>query len=125
MARLRRPIVPKTIQSTRVVGNFGFGILADPVRGDSQNDVLNYGLSVAHATMPGVELVAEINGRLSTRSNTAPIGTDSRSMMRVGGRITRGQVRLDAAFAAGITEHDPTWGLTFGMTWVFKAFTVQ
>jgi hypothetical protein len=117
--------IAKTVQSSRIVGNFGFGILADPVRGDSQNDVLNYGISVAQAVKTGVELVGEVNGRLNTRSGTPPIGTESRSVMRLGGRLTQGPVRVDAAFIAGITEHDPTWGFTVGLTWVFKAFTVQ
>lgn len=117
--------VAKTVQSTRVVGNFGFGILGDPVRGDNQNDVLNYGISVAQATNSGIELVAELNGRLNTRSGTPPIGTESRSVMRLGARLTHGAVRFDAAFLAGVTERDPTWGFTAGLTWVFKAFTVQ
>jgi len=25
----------------------------------------------------------------------------------------------------GVTERDPTWGFSVGMTWVFKAFNVQ
>src|SRR4029079_12281713 len=33
--------IGKTVQSVRIVGNFGFGILGDAVRGDRQNDVLN------------------------------------------------------------------------------------
>jgi len=115
----------KTVRSSRIVGNIGFGILGDPVRGDNQNDVLNYGLSLAQALQTGFEVVAELNGRLNTRSGTAPIGTESRSMMRLGSRLTRGPVRVDAAFLAGVTERDPTWGFTAGMTWVFKAFTVQ
>jgi len=117
--------IGKTVQSIRFVGNFGFGILGDPVRGDRQNDVLNYGASVARAVATGVEVVAEINGRLNTRSGTPPVGTESRSAMRVGARFTQGPVRVDAAFLAGITERDPTWGFTTGVTWVFKAFTVQ
>ena len=39
----------KTVQSVRVVGNVGFGILGDPTEGDRQNDVLTYGLSFARA----------------------------------------------------------------------------
>ena len=117
--------VAKTVQSSRIVGNFGFGILADSVRGDSQNDVINYGVSFAHAIQTGVELVGEVNGRVNTRSGTPPVGTESRSVMRLGGRLTRGPVRLDAAFLVGITEQDPTWGFTTGLTWVFKAFTVK
>lgn len=114
----------KTIQSSRVAGNIGLGILGDPVRGDNQNDVLNYGVSVAQAVRSGVEIVAELNGRLNTRSGSPPVGTESRSMMRVGGRATRGAVRVDAAFLTGVTERDPTWGFTAGLTWVFSAFTV-
>src|SRR5690606_7543302 len=60
--------VGKTVESVRVVGNVGFGILADPTRGDRQNDVLDYGVSVARAVREGVELVAELNGRQNTRS---------------------------------------------------------
>jgi hypothetical protein len=115
----------KTVQSIRVVGNVGFGILPDPVRGDRQNDVLDYGFSVARAVRQDVELVAELNGRQNTRSGTPPIGTDSRSTLRVGSRITRGPVRFDGALAIGVTERDPAWGFTAGLTWVVRAFTVQ
>lgn len=117
--------IGKTVRSTRVVGNIGFGILADPIRGDSQNDVFNYGVSLARAMRQDVEIVFEINGRQSTRAGTPPPGTESRSVMRVGGRFTHGPVRVDAALMFGITSFDPTWGFTTGLTWVFKAFDVQ
>jgi hypothetical protein len=117
--------VAKTVQSVRVVGNVGFGILPDPVRGDRQNDVLNYGVSVARAIAPGVELVGEFNGRLNTRTGEPPIGTGSRAMMRVGSRLTRGPVRIDGALLVGVTDRDPSWGITAGATWVFRGFTVQ
>lgn len=117
--------VAKTVQSVRIAGNFGFAILGDPVRGDRQNDVLVYGGSVARAVARGVEIVGELNGRLSTRSGVPPVGTETRSLMRVGSRITRGPVRLDGALVIGVTERDPTWGFSAGLTWVFKAFTVQ
>jgi hypothetical protein len=117
--------IAKTVQSVRVVGNFGLGILGDPTRGDRQNDVLTYGGSVARAVGSGVEIVGEINGRWSTREGTPPPGTDSRALMRVGARFTRGPVRGDGALIIGVTERDPTWGFTGGITWVFKAFTIQ
>lgn len=115
----------KTIQSVRVVGNLGLGILGDPERGDRQNDVVTYGISLARAVANGVEVVAEFNGRANTRSGVPPIATESRSVMRVGSRITRGPVRLDGALLFGITERDPTWGISTGFTWVFNAFRVQ
>lgn len=118
-------LVGKTVRSIRVVGNVGLGILGDPTRGDNQNDVLLYGLSVARAVREGIEVVGELNGRASTRSGEAPVGTESRATMRVGGRITRGTVRLDAGIILGVTSRDPGFGFTAGATYVFKGFTVQ
>ena len=117
--------IGKTAQSTRMVGNFGFAILPDPVRGDRQNDVIVYGVSIARAVRTGVELVGELNGRLNTRTGEPPIGTESRSVMRLGGRYTQGPVRLDGALVLGITDNDPSWGFTTGFTWVFSSFTVK
>jgi hypothetical protein len=115
----------KTVQSVRVASNLGFAILGDPVRGDRQNDVITYGASIARAVATGLELVAEVNGRANTRSGTAIAGLESRSIMRVGSRYTRGAVRVDGAFLFGIASKDPTWGVTTGITWVFNAFTVK
>lgn len=117
-------LVGKTVRSIRVVGNVGLGILGDPTRGDNQNDVLLYGLSVARAVREGMEIVGELNGRATTRSGTAPAGTESRSTLRIGGRLTRGTVRLDAGLLLGLTSRDPGFGITAGATWVFKGFTV-
>jgi hypothetical protein len=117
-------LVGKTVQSIRLVGNFGLGILGDPTRGDNQNDVLDYGFSIARAVAEGLEVVGEVNGRASTRSGTPPVGTESRSIVRVGGRLTRGTVRIDAGILLGVTERDPSFGFTAGATWVFKGFTL-
>jgi hypothetical protein len=117
-------LVGKTVQSIRFVGNVGLGILGDPVRGDRQNDVLTYGASVARAVRQGLEIVGEINGRLDTREGDPPVGTESRGAMRIGGRFTRATVRVDAGLIFGMTSHDPSIGLTAGLTWVFKGFTI-
>jgi hypothetical protein len=114
----------KTVQSIRFVGNVGLGILGDPVRGDRQNDVLTYGVSVARAVRQGLEVVGEINGRLDTRAGQPPIGTESRGAMRIGGRFTRSTVRVDAGLIVGMTSRDPSVGVTAGLTWVFKGFTI-
>ncbi len=114
----------KTVQSVRIVGNLGLGILGDPTRGDNQNDVLDYGLSIARAVRTGIEVVGEVNGRWSTRGGTPPPGTESRGTMRFGGRITRGTARIDAGLLLGMTSRDPGVGFTVGATWVFKGFTV-
>jgi hypothetical protein len=117
-------LLGKTVQSIRLVGNAGLGILTDPVEGNRQNDVFTYGFSIARAVKQGIEVVGEINGRLNTRSGTPPVGTESRGAMRVGARFTRGTVRGDAGLIFGMTSRDPSIGLTAGVTWVFKGFTV-
>jgi hypothetical protein len=114
----------KTVQSIRVVGNFGFGILADPTVGDRQNDVITYGLSFARAMTQQAELVGELNGRVSTRSGGPFPGTETRGILKLGGRYTMSSVRLDAGAYFGLTTIDPTIGFTVGFTYVFNAFKV-
>ena len=115
-------LIAKTVQSIRVVGNIGGAILADPVVGHRQNDVFVYGLSFARAVTQAAELVGEINGRESTRSGDPIPGTESRGIMKLGGRYTHGSLRLDAAVFFGLTSIDPTVGFTTGFTYVFNAF---
>lgn len=117
-------LVGKTIQSVRVVTNIGLGILSDPTRGDRQNDVLTYGLSIARAVATGVEIVGEVAGRANTRAGTAPPGTESSGFIRVGARATRGTVRFDGGLITGMTSRDANIGVTAGVTWVFRAFEV-
>jgi hypothetical protein len=118
-------LVGKTVQSVRLVGNAGLGILGDPTRGDRQGDVLQYGFSVARAVRQGVEIVGEINGRLQPQEDEdAPPGTDSRAAIRVGGRFTHRTIRFDGGIILGMTSRDPSFGFTAGLTWVFRGFTV-
>ena len=117
-------LVAKTVESVRVVGNIGVGILGDPTTGSRQNDDLTYGLSFARALTDSAEVVGELNGRVSTRSGVAPPGTESRGLLKLGGRYTRGSVRLDAGVFVGLTTIDPTIGLTAGCTYVFTGFTL-
>ena len=114
----------KTARSVRVVGNFGLGILSDPIEGDRQNDVILYGLSIARALEHGFELVGEVNGRFNTRNERIPPGTETRSAMRVGLRFTHAAVRVDGGLMFGLTSRDPSFGFTAGLTYVFKGFTL-
>jgi len=114
----------KTIQSVRVVGNLGVGILADPTDGNRQNDVLTYGLSFARALTQQTEVVGEVNGRASVRTGDPFPGTESRGILKLGGRFTTGALRLDAGVYFGLTTIDPTIGFTAGFTYVFNAFTL-
>jgi len=105
-------LVGKTIQSVRVVGNVGLGILTDPIRGERQDDVLTYGLSLARALYQGTEVVAEVNGKT---------GDQTGGRMTFGLRYTRGSVRFDGGLFAGFTADDPRVGVTGGLTWVFTS----
>ena len=118
-------LLGKTVQSVRLVGNAGLGILGDPTRGDRQGDVLQYGFSVARAVRQGFEIVGEINGRYQPSDDvTAPPGSDSRAAMRVGARVTQKTVRIDGGIILGMTSRDPSFGFTAGLTWVFRGYTV-
>lgn len=117
-------LIGKTVQSIRFVGNAGLGILADPTRGDFQNDVFTYGFSLARAVKQGVEVVGEINGRLNVADEVPPPGTETRGTMRLGGRFTHNTVRVDGGLIIGMTSRDPSIGFTAGFTWVFRGFTV-
>jgi hypothetical protein len=114
----------KTTRSLRVVGNVGLGILSDPIEGDRQNDVILYGLSVARAVREGFEAVGEVNGRLNTRDERIPTGTESRAALRGGLRYTRGAARVDGGVIIGLTSRDPNIGFTAGLTYVFRGFTL-
>jgi len=117
-------LVAKTVQSIRVVGNIGGATLEDPTGGYRQNDVLTYGLSFARAMTQQTEVVGEINGRASVRSGYPFPGTESRGILKLGGRYTRGAWRGDAGIYFGLTTIDPTIGFTAGFTYVFNAFTL-
>ena len=117
-------LVGKTTRSVRIVGNIGLGILGDPTNGNRQNDVVTYGLSFARAITDEAEVVGEVNGRANTRSGGALPGTESRGIVRMGLRYTRGGLRGDAALLLGATNHDPGIGFTAGFTYVFTAFQV-
>jgi hypothetical protein len=114
----------KTVQSVRLVGNFGVGVLSDPTAISQQNDLVVYGVSFARAITDHAELVGEINGRWSTRNGGPFPGTETRSLLALGGRYTRGSLRLDAGLLFGLTPIDPTIGFTTGFTYVFNAFQV-
>jgi hypothetical protein len=117
-------LIGKTVQSIRIVVNAGGGILTNPTSGLGQNDVFLYGLSFARAVTEATEFVGELNGRFSARSEGAFPGTESRGILKLGARYTRGSLRLDGGVLFGTTSIDPTIGITAGFTYVFNAFTL-
>lgn len=117
-------LVAKTVQSIRIVGNGGVAILGDPTASvPEQNDLMTYGLSVARALTSSAEVVGEITGRFNAADDPDP-GAESRAAVRLGGRYTRGAVRVDVGVLFGLTSRDPKIGATAGFTWVLDAFRV-
>jgi hypothetical protein len=116
-------LVGKTVQSIRLVGNFGLGWLGDPL-GGGQEQAWLYGVSLARAVAEGLEVVGEINGRANGSEGEVPVGTESGAMMRLGTRLTRGTARVDAGLLLGMTSRDPSIGFTVGVTYVFRGFSV-
>ncbi len=116
--------VGKTIASVRVAGNLGLGILPSPVDGQSQNDVLTYGISVTRRVGAQLDLLGEVAGRWSTRSGEPPPGTGSRGSILLGARYLTGSMRVDAGMTFGMTEMDATVGVTAGVSWMFKAWSL-
>jgi hypothetical protein len=115
----------KTAESVRIVGNGGLAIIGDPTADvPEQADLFTFGLSVAKALTDAAELVGEVNGRLNFANGAAPPGAENHAVMRLGGRYTRGPVRVDAAILLGMTSRDPGFGFTTGFTWVLNAFQV-
>jgi hypothetical protein len=88
-----------------------------PLAQFTQNDVLLYGLAGIYRVSDRLNLVSEVNGRISTRSNT-PLGTESIGQFRVGAQIRASGLRFDTAAIFGLTKFSPRSGFTFGVTYV-------
>src|SRR5206468_13107408 len=92
--------------------------------GRRQSAVVAYGLSCARAMTRQAALVGELSGRVSARGGDPFPGTESRGLLKLGGRYTYGPIRFDAGVFFGMTTIDPTIGFTAGFTYVFNAFTL-
>jgi hypothetical protein len=98
-------------------GNLGLGILTAPLEPFTQNDVLLYGLASIIRINKHINFAGEINGRASTRTGNAPLGTESLSEVRLGMQIKASGLRFDFAGIAGLTDFSPRSGVTFGVTY--------
>jgi len=114
----------KRFRAVRVVGNLGMTIMSEPLDAAKQNDVVTYGASATGRLSQHLELITEVNGRWSTRHGVAPVGTESRSILRAGARRQIHSVWIDAAMSFGLTSIDPSFGLTTGVTYIFRAFSL-
>jgi hypothetical protein len=115
-------LAAKSVGPARVAANLGAGVLGIPTRGDRQNDVWGYGLSLVAPAAGGWEVGAEVQGSLDVRGDT-PVGTEERGQVRLGARRALGTFALDIALLAGIEDPDPDVGGMVGLaTTFFGAF---
>ena len=109
-------VVNKTSRFT-ALGNLGIQIMTAPLERFTQNDVFLYGLAGIYRVTDRVNLVSEVNGRINTRSGSAPLGTESVGQFRIGTQIKASGLRFDAAAALGLTKYSPHTGIIVGVTW--------
>lgn len=105
------------IPRVNLFGNVGLAIMTAPLERFTQNDVLLYGLAGIYRVNDRINLVSEVNGRISTRSGNAPLGTESVGQFRVGTQIRASGLKFDTAAIFGLTKFSPRTGLTFGVTY--------
>ena len=109
---------PGKTPRVNVFGNLGIGIMTAPLERFTQNDVLLYGLAGIFRVNDHINIASEINGRASTRSGNAPLGTESLSQFRIGTQIKASNLRFDTAAIFGLTKFSPRTGVTFGVTYI-------
>jgi hypothetical protein len=100
-----------------VYGNLGLAIMTAPLSSFTQNDLFLYGLAGIFKVTDRINIASEINGRLNTRSGTAPLGTESVGNFRIGTQIRASSLRFDTAAIFGLTKFSPRTGITFGVTY--------
>lgn len=98
-------------------GNVGIMIMTAPLEKFTQNDVWLYGLAGIYRVNDRINLVSEVNGRISTRASAAALGTESIGQFRLGTQIKASGLRFDTAAAFGLTKASPRTGIIFGVTY--------
>lgn len=108
--------------AANIYGNVGLGIMNSPLANFSQNDVILYGLAGIFGVTDRINIASEVNGRYSSRSGAAPLGTESVGQFRIGTQIRASGLRFDTAAVFGLTKYSPRTGVTFGVTYLSPVF---
>jgi hypothetical protein len=101
-------------------GNIGLGILTSTVEPGAQQDVLVYGIAGIYEINKRFDVLGEISGRYNPRTSVP--GLESQAQARFGARLRAAGFQWDLAGVAGLTKFSPRSGITFGVTYDFKAF---
>ena len=105
-------LIEKNIAPVTILANLGLEILGDPSTTGSQDDLLAYGLAILYPVNSRFTLVAETHGR----AGKGGIGTEERSLLRLGSQIRAGGLTWDVGALWGTRSTDPDWGLVLGVS---------
>ena len=103
-------------------GNIGLAIMTAPLERFTQNDVIIYGAAGIFRLNDRINIASEVNGRLNTRPDRVPVGTESVGNFRIGTQIKASGLRFDTAAVFGLTRFSPRTGVTFGVTYQSPVF---
>jgi hypothetical protein len=109
-------LVSKTIGSITLHGNAGLALHDEVYRPHEQRDFLHYGLATEYRARRRLVVVGEWAGL----AGSGMPGADAHSELRAGVRWAAGDWRWDGALRRGLLEADGTWGLTAGVTRLFR-----
>jgi hypothetical protein len=112
-------LVGKRTRTAFIFGNIGLGILDDPLRPQSQHDVLTYGIATSVPAGSRLSVLAELNGYYNSQNNPSA-GGESRGQARLGFQVKAGGFTWNAAATAGTTHADHQYGAVAGVSKEFK-----
>ncbi len=116
-------IIEKHFGRLDLFGDLGIAILTSPNAFYSQNDEILYGAAFRYPINRRYTILGEVAGRQSTRAiNTGLVGTNSTGQARLGLQILATGLVWDFAGVAGLTNNDPHFGFTFGVSKDFQLF---
>jgi hypothetical protein len=112
----------KKVGAAYLFGNAGIAILDDPMRAQSQQDMIAWGVAASIPAGSRVNVLGEWNGYNNTRP-TPPVGGESRGQARLGLQIKAGSHTIDLGATAGTTRWDHKAGFVVGLSKVWKVWT--
>jgi hypothetical protein len=108
-------LATKQIGSTLVFSDLGLVIMSAPRQINDQNDALVYGLGLMWNLNKTIQLAGEINGFTSPR-NQIPLGTEDRSVARLGLAYKLPKIALEILTARGLLKREGDWGIAAGIS---------
>ena len=106
-------LLTTTLGRGRVHLNAGLFLHDEVYRPHDQRDFVSYGVAFEWPATARLALLAEVAGRTGDGEPGAPVRSEARAGLRLGG----GRLKWDMALRRGIASADGTWGVTAGLAW--------